>query len=204
VVLCSRNGAGKKSVFQSHCEQVRAQIEETNSDYDKEKLLERLAKLAGDIAINRVGGSTEVDVKKRRDRVDAAIHATRAAVEKGIATGGDTTFLCAGEVLGGLNPQNDDRKAAINIVRCALEAPARQICVKAGAEGAIVVGKLLEKGDASYGLDVQAGAYADMINAGIIDPAKVVRLALHGGGSIAGLMISTEAMVAQTAGTSRR
>ena len=196
------DGAGKKTDIQGRCAQIRAQIEETTSDYDKEKLQERLAKLAGGVAIIRVGGSTEVEVKERRDRVDDAIHATRAAVEEGIVAGGGVTLLYAGKVLGGLNPENDDQKAGINIVRRALEAPARQICANAGAEGAIVVGKLLEKGDAGCGFDAQAGEYVDMIKAGIIDPAKVVRLALQGAASIAGLMITTEAMVAQKAETS--
>ncbi|HSR72486.1 MAG TPA: chaperonin GroEL [Kiloniellales bacterium] len=196
------DGAGKKSDIQGRCAQIRAQIEETTSDYDKEKLQERLAKLAGGVAIIRVGGSTEVEVKERRDRVDDAIHATRAAVEEGIVAGGGVTLLYAGKGLGGLNPENDDQKAGINIVRRALEAPARQICANAGAEGAIVVGKLLEKGDAGYGFDAQAGEYVDMMKAGIIDPAKVVRLALQGAASIAGLMITTEAMVAQKAETS--
>ena len=196
------DGAGKKTDIQGRCAQIRAQIEETTSDYDKEKLQERLAKLAGGVAIIRVGGSTEVEVKERRDRVDDAIHATRAAVEEGSVAGGGVTLLYAGKVLGGLNPENDDQKAGINIMRRALEAPARQICANAGAEGAIVVGKLLEKGDVSYGFDAQAGEYVDMIKAGIIDPAKVVRLALQGAASIAGLMITTEAMVAQKAESS--
>ncbi|MDH3230924.1 MAG: chaperonin GroEL [Alphaproteobacteria bacterium] len=191
------DGAGKKTRIQSRCAQIRAQIEDTTSDYDKEKLQERLAKLAGGVAIIRVGGSTEVEVKERRDRVDDAIHATRAAVEEGIVAGGGVTLLYAGEGLGGLNPENDDQKAGINIVRRALQAPARQIFTNAGADGSIVVGKLLEKGDASYGFDAQAGEYVDMMKAGIIDPVKVVRLALQGAASIAGLMITTEAMVAQ-------
>jgi chaperonin GroEL len=198
------DGAGKKTDIQGRCAQIRAQIEETTSDYDKEKLQERLAKLAGGVAIIHVGGSTEVEVKERRDRVDDAIHATRAAVEEGIVAGGGVTLLYAGKGLGGLNPENDDQKAGINIVRRALEAPARQICANAGAEGSIVVGKLLEKGDASYGFDAQAGAYVDMMKAGIIDPAKVVRLALQGAASVAGLMITTEAMVAQETETSGR
>ncbi len=196
------DGAGKKTDIQSRCAQIRAQIEDTTSDYDKEKLQERLAKLAGGVAIIRVGGSTEVEVKERRDRVDDAIHATRAAVEEGIVAGGGVTLLYAGEGLGGLNPENDDQKAGINIVRRALQAPARQIFTNAGADSSIVVGKLLEKGDASYGFDAQAGEYVDMMKAGIIDPVKVVRLALQGAASIAGLMITTEAMVAQKAETS--
>jgi chaperonin GroEL len=196
------DGAGKKTRIESRCAQIRAQIVDTTSEYDKEKLQERLAKLAGGVAIIRVGGSTEVEVKERRDRVDDAIHATRAAVEEGIVAGGGVTLLYAGEGLGGLNPENDDQKAGINIVRRALQAPARQIFTNAGADGSIVVGKLLDKGDASYGFDAQSGEYVDMMKAGIIDPAKVVRLALQGAASIAGLMITTEAMVAQKAETS--
>ncbi len=191
------DGAGEKAAIQARCAQIRAQIEETTSDYDKEKLQERLAKLAGGVAVIRVGGSTDVEVKERKDRVDDAIHATRAAVEEGIVAGGGVTLLYAGRALAQLNPENDDQKAGINVVRRALEAPARQICANAGVEGSIVVGKLLEGADPSYGFDAQTGAYVDMIQAGIIDPAKVLRLALQGAGSVAGLMITTEAMVAR-------
>lgn len=190
------DGAGEKTAIKARCARIRAQIGETTSDYDKEKLQERLAKLAGGVAIIRVGGSTEVEVKERKDRVDDAIHATRAAVEEGIVAGGGVTLLYAGQALAQLNPENDDQKAGIDVVRRALQAPARQICANAGVEGSIVVGKLLEKSDASYGFDAQSGAYVDLIKAGIIDPAKVLRLALQGAGSIAGLMITTEAMVA--------
>jgi chaperonin GroEL len=195
------DGAGKKAAIQGRCAQIRAQIEETSSDYDKEKLQERLAKLSGGVAIIRVGGATEIEVKERRDRLDDAMHATRAAVEEGIVAGGGVTLLYAGKRLDGLNPENDDQKVGIDIVRRALQAPVKQICANGGEEGSIIVGKLLEKGDASYGFDAQSGEYVDMIKAGIIDPAKVVRLALQGAASVAGMMITTEAMVAQQAET---
>ena len=191
------DGAGKKSDIEGRCTQLRAQIEETTSDYDKEKLQERLAKLAGGVAIIRVGGATEVEVKERKDRVDDAVHATRAAVEEGIVAGGGVTLLYASTRLGGLNPENDDQKAGIDIVRRALRAPARQIFANAGEDGSIIVGKLLEKGDANHGFDAQNGTYVDMVKAGIIDPAKVVRLALQGAASVAGLLVTTEAMVAE-------
>ena len=196
------DGAGNKAEIQGRCAQIRAQIEETSSEYDKEKLQERLGKLSGGVAIIRVGGTTELEVKERRDRVDDAMHATRAAVEEGIVAGGGVTLLYAGKGLRALNPENDDQKVGIDIVRRALQAPAMQICANAGAEGAVIVGKLLEKGDASYGFNAQSGEYVDMIKAGIIDPAKVVRLALQGAASIAGMMITTEAMVAEQAETS--
>jgi chaperonin GroEL len=191
------DGAGKKNDIKGRCTQIRAQIEETTSDYDKEKLQERLAKLAGGVAIIRVGGATEVEVKERRDRVNDAMHATRAAVEEGVVAGGGVTYLYASEGLGRLNPENDDQKVGIDIVRRALLAPARQIIANAGADGSVIVGKLLEKGDASHGFDAQSGKYVDMMKAGIIDPTKVVRLALQGAASIAGLLITTEAMVAE-------
>jgi chaperonin GroEL len=190
------DGAGQKADIEGRCTQLRAQIEETSSDYDKEKLQERLAKLAGGVAIIRVGGATEVEVKERKDRVDDAMHATRAAVEEGVVAGGGVTLLYASQRLGGLNPENDDQKVGIEIVRRALQAPARQIFENAGAEGAIIVGKLLDKGVANHGFDAQSGTYVDMLTAGIIDPAKVVRLALQGAASVAGLLITTEAMVA--------
>ena len=190
------DGAGKKEDIQGRCAQLRAQIEETTSDYDKEKLQERLAKLAGGVAVIRVGGATEIEVKERKDRVDDAMHATRAAVEEGVVAGGGVTLLYASKHLGGLNPENDDQKAGIDILRRALLAPARQILENAGAEGSIIVGKLLEKGDAHRGFDAQSGTYVDMVKAGIIDPTKVVRLALQGAASVAGLLVTTEAMVA--------
>jgi len=191
------DGAGKKGDIQGRCTQLRAQIEETTSDYDKEKLQERLAKLAGGVAIIRVGGSTEVEVKERKDRVDDAMHATRAAVEEGVVAGGGVTLLYASQGLGKLNPENDDQKVGIDIIRRALQAPARQIFANAGADGSVIVGKLLEKGDKTHGFDAQSGTYVDMLKAGIIDPTKVVRLALQGAASIAGLLITTEAMVAE-------
>ena len=190
------DGAGKKADIDARCTQLRAQIEETDSEYDKEKLQERLAKLAGGVAIIRVGGSTEVEVKERKDRVDDAMHATRAAVEEGVVAGGGVTLLYASQGLGRLNPQNDDQMVGIDIVRRALQAPARQIFENAGAEGSIIVGKLLDKGEANHGFDAQSGTYVDMVKAGIIDPTKVVRLALQGAASVAGLLITTEAMVA--------
>jgi chaperonin GroEL len=189
-------GAGKKPDIDGRCTQLRAQIEETTSDYDKEKLQERLAKLAGGVAIIRVGGSTEVEVKERKDRVDDAVHATRAAVEEGVVPGGGVTLLYASKSLVQLNPENDDQKVGIEIVRKALEAPARQIFVNAGEDGSVVIGKLLDKGDSNRGFDAQVGDYVDMVKAGIIDPTKVVRLALQGAASIAGLLVTTEVMVA--------
>jgi chaperonin GroEL len=191
------DGAGDKVAIQARCTQLRAQVEETTSDYDKEKLQERLAKLAGGVAIIRVGGSTEVEVKERKDRVDDAMHATRAAVEEGVVPGGGVTLLYASQALGGLNPENNDQKVGIDIVRRALQAPARQIFENAGADSSVIVGKLLEKGDANHGFDAQSGAYVDMVTAGIIDPAKVVRLALQGAASIAGLLVTTEVMIAE-------
>jgi len=190
------DGAGKKADIEGRCTQLRAQIEETDSEYDKEKLQERLAKLAGGVAIIRVGGSTEVEVKERKDRVDDAMHATRAAVEEGVVAGGGVTLLYASQGLGRLNPENNDQKVGIDIVRRALQAPARQIFENAGAEASVIVGKLLDKGEANHGFDAQSGTYVDMVKAGIIDPTKVVRLALQGAASVAGLLITTEAMVA--------
>lgn len=190
------DGAGKKAGIKNRCAQIRTQIEDAGSDYDKEKLQERLAKLAGGVAIIRVGGATEIEAKERKDRVDDAIHATRAAVEEGVVAGGGVTLLYAGNRLGKLNPANNDQKVGIDIVRRALQAPARQILANAGVEGAVIVGKLLDKGSASYGFDAQSGTYVDMIKAGIIDPTKVVRLALEGAASVAGLLITTEAIVA--------
>ena len=190
------DGAGKKSDIAGRCTQLRAQIEETTSDYDKEKLQERLAKLAGGVAIIRVGGSTEVEVKERKDRVDDAMHATRAAVEEGVVAGGGVTLLYASQRLDALNPENNDQKVGIDIIRRALQAPARQIFENAGAEGSIIVGKLLDRNKANQGFDAQSGTYVDMLKAGIIDPAKVVRLALQGAASVAGLLLTTEAMIA--------
>ena len=190
------DGAGKKADIEGRCTQLRAQIEETTSEYDKEKLQERLAKLAGGVAIIRVGGATEIEVKERKDRVDDAVHATRAAIEEGVVAGGGVTFLYASTRLGGLNPENDDQKVGIDIVRRALAAPSKQIFANAGEDGSIIVGKLLDKGDANHGFDAQSGTYVDMVKTGIIDPTKVVRLALQGAASVAGLLVTTEVMVA--------
>ncbi len=191
------DGAGKKEDIEGRCTQIRQQIEETTSDYDREKLQERLAKLAGGVAIIRVGGATEVEVKERKDRVDDATHATRAAVEEGVVAGGGSTLLYASAVLGTLKPANGDQKVGIDIVKKALEWPARQIAENSGADGSIVVGKLTEKGDPNFGYDAQKGEFTDMIRAGIIDPTKVVRHALEDAASVAGLLITTEAMVAE-------
>ena len=189
-------GNGKKKDIEARVTQLRAQVEETSSDYDKEKLQERLAKLSGGVAVIRVGGSTEIEVKERKDRVDDAMHATRAAVEEGVVAGGGVTLLYATKALAKLKPGNDDQKVGIDIVRRALQAPARQILQNAGADSAIIVGKLLEKGDPTHGYDAQSGKYVDMVKAGIIDPTKVVRLALQGAASIAGLLVTVEAMIA--------
>jgi chaperonin GroEL len=190
-------GAGKKQDIQARIAQIKAQLEETTSDYDKEKLQERLAKLAGGVAIIRVGGSTEIEVKERKDRVEDAMHATRAAVEEGVVPGGGVALLYGIRALDKLRSANDDQKVGIDIVRRALKAPARQIVENAGADGAVVIGKLLEKADVNHGYNAQTGDYTDMVKAGIIDPAKVVRLALQGAASIAALLITTEVMVAE-------
>jgi chaperonin GroEL len=189
------DGAGKKPDIEARIMQIKAQIEETTSDYDKEKLQERLAKLAGGVAVIRVGGSTEVEVKEKKDRVDDALHATRAAVEEGIVPGGGVALLRAKAAIGRLTDANPDVQAGINIVLRALEAPIRQIVENAGAEGSIVVGKILENSSQTFGLDAQTDQYVDMLVAGIVDPAKVVRVALQDAASVAGLMITTEAMV---------
>ena len=191
------DGAGKKADIEGRCTQIRQQIEETTSDYDREKLQERLAKLAGGVAVIRVGGATEVEVKERKDRVDDAMHATRAAVEEGVVAGGGVALLYATKALDKLTPSNDDQKVGIDIVRKALQAPVRQIAENSGTDGSIVVGKLLESKDTNYGYDAQKGEFTDMIKAGIIDPTKVVRHALQDAASVAGLLITTEAMVAE-------
>jgi chaperonin GroEL len=191
------DGSGKKKDIEGRIGQIKAQIEETTSDYDREKLQERLAKLAGGVAVIRVGGATEVEVKERKDRVDDAMHATRAAVEEGIVGGGGTALLYATKALAKLRAANDDQRVGIDIVRKAIQMPARQIVENAGADGSVVVGKLLESTDPSHGFDAQTGEYVNMIKAGIIDPTKVVRLALQDAASVAGLLITTEAMVAE-------
>jgi chaperonin GroEL len=191
------SGAGKKADIEARIAQIKAQIEETTSDYDREKLQERLAKLAGGVAVIRVGGATEVEVKERKDRVDDAMHATRAAVEEGILPGGGVALLRASEVLKKVRTQNDDQKTGVDIVRKALSWPARQIVINAGEDGSVIIGKILEKDQYSYGFDAQNGEYVNLISKGIIDPTKVVRAALQNAASIAGLLITTEAMVAE-------
>jgi chaperonin GroEL len=190
-------GAGKKPDIEGRVQQIKAQIEETTSDYDREKLQERLAKLAGGVAVIRVGGATEVEVKERKDRVEDALNATRAAVEEGIVPGGGVALLRAKKAVGRIHDENPDVQAGINIVLKALEAPIRQIAENAGVEGSIVVGKVTDENSETYGFDAQTEKYVDMVNAGIIDPAKVVRTALQDAGSVAGLLVTTEAMVAE-------
>ncbi len=189
-------GAGKKSEIQGRCNQIRAQIEETTSDYDREKLQERLAKLAGGVAVIKVGGATEVEVKEKRDRVEDAMNATRAAVEEGIVPGGGTALLYATKALEKVKPANDDQRVGVDIVRRAIQAPARQIAENAGESGSVVVGKLLEGKSQTMGFNAQTGKFEDLVKAGIIDPTKVVRTALQDAASVAGLLITTEAMVA--------
>ena len=190
------NGAGAKEDIDARTTQIKAQIEETTSDYDREKLQERLAKLAGGVAVIRVGGATEVEVKERKDRVDDALHATRAAVEEGILPGGGVALLRALNALNSVNTDNADQKAGIDIVRRAIQVPARQIVQNAGEDGSLVVGKLLEKGDYNWGFNAATGQYQDLVQAGVIDPAKVVRTALQDAASVASLLITTEALVA--------
>jgi chaperonin GroEL len=191
------NGAGKKTDIEARVGQIKAQIEETTSDYDREKLQERLAKLAGGVAVIRVGGATEIEVKEKKDRVEDALNATRAAVEEGIVPGGGVALLRAKKAVGKLTNENSDVQAGINIVLKALEAPIRQIVENSGVEGSIVVGKIMENKDETFGFDAQNEEYVDMVAKGIIDPAKVVRTALQDASSIAGLLITTEAMVAE-------
>src|ERR1700720_1577511 len=191
------DGAGKKEDIAARITQLKAQIEETTSDYDSEKLQERLAKLACGVAIIRVGGSTEVEVKERKDRVDDAMHATRAAVEEGVLPGGGVALLRASEVLKKVRTHNDDQKTGVDIVRKALSWPARQIAINAGEDGSVIVGKILEKDQYGFGFDAQSGEYGNLVAKGIIDPTKVVRAALQNAASIAGLLITTEAMVAE-------
>jgi chaperonin GroEL len=191
------NGAGKKADIEARCGQIKAQIDETTSDYDKEKLQERLAKLAGGVAVIRVGGATEVEVKEKKDRVEDALNATRAAVEEGIVPGGGVALLRAKKAVGRIHNENPDVQAGINIVLKALESPARQIAENAGVEASIVVGKIMDDKSETFGFDAQDEKYVDMVEAGIIDPAKVVRTALQDAGSVAGLLVTTEAMVAE-------
>ena len=191
------SGAGKKADIQGRITQIKAQIEETTSDYDREKLQERLAKLAGGVAVLRVGGATEIEVKERKDRVDDAMHATRAAVEEGVLPGGGVALLRSLKSLEKLKVHNDDQRTGIEIVKKAISWPARQIAINAGEDGSIVVGKILEKDSYAFGYDAQTGEYGNLVSKGIIDPTKVVRIALQDAASIAGLLITTEAMVAE-------
>jgi chaperonin GroEL len=191
------DGAGSKDDITARCTQIRQQIEETTSDYDREKLQERLAKLAGGVAVIRVGGATEVEVKERKDRVDDAMHATRAAVEEGIVAGGGVALLYATKALDAVKTTNDDQRVGVEIIRRALQAPTRQIATNAGVDGSIVVGKLIEQTDSSFGYNAQTDQYGDMFQFGVIDPTKVVRTALQDAASVAGLLITTEAMVAE-------
>lgn len=191
------HGAGVKTDIEARCNQIRAQIEESTSDYDREKLQERLAKLSGGVAVIRVGGATEVEVKERKDRVEDAMYATRAAVAEGIVAGGGVALLHAIKSLDSLKPANDEQRVGIDIIRRALQAPARQIAVNAGVDGSIVIGKLLESKDTNFGFNAQTSEYTDLVKAGIVDPTKVVRIALQDAASVAGLLITTEAMVAE-------
>jgi chaperonin GroEL len=191
------DGAGKRKDIEARVAQIKAQIEETTSDYDREKLQERLAKLAGGVAVIRVGGATEVEVKERKDRVDDALHATRAAVEEGILPGGGVALLRALKALDGLKPEDPDQKAGVDIVRRAIQVPARQIVQNAGEDGSLVVGKLLEKSSYNWGFNAATGEYQDLVGAGVVDPAKVVRTALQDAASVAALLITTEALVAE-------
>ncbi|MEJ6784920.1 chaperonin GroEL [Aminobacter sp. Piv2-1] len=191
------DGAGSKTEIEGRVKQIKAQIEETTSDYDREKLQERLAKLAGGVAVIRVGGSTEVEVKERKDRVDDALHATRAAVEEGILPGGGVALLRAAKALDNVQTDNADQKTGVEIVRRAIETPARQIAENAGAEGSIIVGKLREKTEFAWGWNAQTNEFGDLYAQGVIDPAKVVRTALQDAASVAGLLVTTEAMVAE-------
>ncbi|MEC9251189.1 MAG: chaperonin GroEL, partial [Pseudomonadota bacterium] len=190
------DGAGKKADVGGRCAQIRAQVEETSSEYDREKLQERLAKLAGGVAVIKVGGASEIEVKERKDRVDDALNATRAAVEEGIVAGGGIALLKASKVLEGVTGENEDQNQGIAIVSRAIQAPIRQISENAGVEGSIVVGKILEDGGATFGFNAQTEQYGDMLEFGVIDPAKVVRTALQDAASVASLLITTEAAVA--------
>jgi chaperonin GroEL len=191
------DGAGDKKEIEGRIAQIKAQVEETTSDYDKEKLQERLAKLSGGVAVIRVGGGTEIEVKERKDRVEDALHATRAAVEEGIVPGGGVALLRAKKAAEKLSSDNADVQAGIKIVLKALEAPMRQIAANSGVDGSVVVGKVLEAKEANWGFDAQTEEYKDLVKAGIIDPAKVVRVALQDASSVAGLLVTTEAMVAE-------
>ncbi|MEO0390198.1 MAG: TCP-1/cpn60 chaperonin family protein, partial [Pseudomonadota bacterium] len=190
------DGAGEKAEIEARVAQIRGQIEETTSDYDREKLQERVAKLAGGVAVIRVGGMTEVEVKERKDRVDDALNATRAAVQEGVVVGGGVALVQAGKSLAGMEGANNDQTVGVSIVRKAIEAPLRQIAENAGVDGAVVAGKIRESDDVTFGFNAQTEEYGDLFAFGVIDPAKVVRTALQDAASIAGLLITTEAMVA--------
>ena len=190
-------GAGKKKEIEGRCNQIRAQIEETSSDYDREKLQERLAKLAGGVAVLNIGGATEIEVKEKKDRVDDALNSTRAAVEEGIVPGGGVALLYAAKALAKIKGENDDQTVGVDIIRRALQAPVRQIAENAGVDGAVVAGKLLEGKGGSYGFDAQTESYKDLVKAGIVDPTKVVRTALQDAASVSGLLVTTEAMIAE-------
>jgi len=191
------NGSGKKADIEARVSQIKAQIEETTSDYDREKLQERLAKLAGGVAVIRVGGSTEVEVKERKDRVDDALHATRAAVEEGIVPGGGVALARASLILSKLRADNDDQRFGVEIVRKAIMMPLRQIAENAGEDGAVIAGKIMDRDEYNWGYDAQTGEFKDLVKSGIIDPTKVVRTALQDAASVAGLLVTTEAMVAE-------
>jgi chaperonin GroEL len=193
------DGAGARAEIEVRCNQIRTQIKETNSDYDREKLQERLARLCGGIAVIRVGGATEVEVKEKKDRVDDALHATKAAVEEGVVPGGGVALLYASRALDGLNTENDDQKVGIDIMRRAVKTPVRQIAENAGVDGSVVVGKLLDQDDPAFGFDAQTGEYRNLVQAGVVDPTKVVRTALQEAASVAGLLITIEAMIAEKA-----
>ena len=193
------DGIGDKDVIKTRCLQIRQQVKDTTSEYDREKLQERLAKLAGGVAIIRVGGASEIEVKERKDRVDDALHATRAAVEEGIVAGGGSALLFSIGALENVEGDNDDQRVGVNIVRRALQTPIRQIAENAGHDGAVIAGKLMEQQNKNFGFNAQTGKYVDMVKEGIIDPTKVVRTALQDASSVAGLLITTEAMVADKA-----
>jgi chaperonin GroEL len=191
------DGLGAKDLIDARCSQIRKQVSESTSDYDREKLEERLAKLSGGVAVIKVGGATELEVKEKKDRIDDALHATRAAVKEGVVVGGGTALLYATRALDNVKPANDDQRVGVGIIRKALQAPLRQIVANAAEDGAVVVGKLLENYEVTTGYNAQTGEYVNMFEAGIIDPTKVVRTALEGASSIGGLLITTEAMVAE-------
>ena len=189
-------GVGKKSDIEARCNQIRTEIEQSDSDYDKEKLQERLAKLSGGVAVIHVGGASEVEVKEKKDRVDDAMNATRAAVEEGVVPGGGVALLYAAKILDNLNPKNNEQKVGLNIVKKAIERPVRQIAENAGVDGSVIVGKLLEQDNLNYGYNAATGNFTDLVKDGIIDPTKVVRSAIQDAASVAGLLITAEAVIA--------